>query len=289
MRLRAARAIVGVCAELLITTVTTAIAPGLDGRPTAYTGKVLIHCEPNVLQRAAVDPLEYYGVSPAPHLHTPAGAMAFSSTSTLAKMLAAPTSCESRADHSLIWVPTPMTAAGQPATVTGIGYYLINVGHDVRRPPPDGLRFLAGDPHCTGQLCPAIYECVRRGGGLFVSHTIPTRADRCDTQDGRGYQMSVFSAGECWNGRSLGAGMGRSNPPALITSARRCRGVVIPEICSTSRSAPTGSAATCRVTSWPARRRARRAPRATLTSYSDGRTALRWVDRSPRSSEDAWT
>jgi hypothetical protein len=208
----------------------TSIVLALPARAVAYTGKVLVHCKPNLFQRAAVDPLEDYGMSPTPHLHTPAGAIAFSSTTTLAKMMAARTSCASRADHSLIWVPTPMTAAGRPARITTFGYYLINRGHDVRRAPPAGLRFLAGDPHCAGRLCPAIYECVTQRGKLLTKHTIPTRADRCDTRDGRGYQMSVFSAGQCWDGRSLGVGMGGSGPPAHITSTRRCHGVVIPEV-----------------------------------------------------------
>jgi hypothetical protein len=208
----------------------TAIAPGLPSRAVGDTGKVLIHCKPNVSERAAVDPLEDYGISPTPHLHTPAGAMAFSSTSTLRKMLTAPTSCASRADHSMIWMPSPMTASGRPARIKSLGYYLINLGHDVRRTPPEGLRFLAGDPHCTGRLCPAIYECVKRNGGLFVSHTIPTRADGCDTRRGAGYQMSVFSAGQCWDGRSLGEGMGERTPPANISSARHCRRVVIPQV-----------------------------------------------------------
>jgi hypothetical protein len=213
-----------------IAALAAAIAPALPTRQIAYTGKVLIHCTPNVSERAAVDPLESYRISPTPHLHTPAGAMAFSSTSTLAKMLAAPTSCASRADHSLIWVPTPMTAGGKPARITGFGYYLINHGHDVRRAPPEGLRFLAGDPHCTGVLCPAGYECARRDGTRFHRHTIPRRVDGCDTRGGQGYQMTVYSPGQCWDGRSFGAGMGGSRSPARITSARRCRGVVIPQI-----------------------------------------------------------
>ena len=199
-------------------------------RAFAYIGKVLVHCKPNLFQRAAVDPLEDYGISPTPHMHTPAGAKAFGSRSTVAKMMAAPTSCASHADHSMIWVPTPMTAGGRPARIISFGYYLINTGHDVRRAPPDGLRFLAGDPHCTGQFCPAIYLCLNRHGTVLAKHTIPTRADGCDTSDGHGYEMAIFSAGQCWDGRSLGEGMGGSSPPAHITSARHCRGAVIPQI-----------------------------------------------------------
>ena len=223
-------AVLGLAARspALIVSSSSSSSPVLASPPRAprFTGKVLIHCTPNLSERRVVDPLEYFGISPSPHQHTPAGAMAFSFKSTLAKMLAAQTSCASLADHSMIWIPTPETAAGRPAKITSFGYYLINLGHDVRRAPPDGLRFLAGNPHCTSGLCPAIYECVKQDGQLFVSHTIPTRADGC----GGGYQMSIFSPGQCWNGRSLGEGMGGSSPAAHIVGARRCRGVVIPEI-----------------------------------------------------------
>jgi hypothetical protein len=145
-------------------------------------------------------------------------------------MLAAPTSCASRADHSMIWVPTPMTPLGRPARITSFGYYLLNIHHAIRRAPPDGLRFVAGAPHCAGEVCPAIYECFTSGGKLLVKHTIPTRADGCDTRGGHGYQMSIFSPGQCWDGASLGMGMGTAGPPAHITSARRCRRVVIPQV-----------------------------------------------------------
>jgi len=174
---------------------------------------VLIHCAPNLSERASVDPLESYGIKPSPHNHTPAGAMAFNATTTVRQMLAANTSCTLRADHSMLWIPTPLRSNGLPANVTGLDYYLINSGYRITTPPPDGLRFIAGDPHCTGQLCPAIYICRQWDGKILSLHTIPTRNDGCDTANGQGYGMTVYSPGQCWDDKSLGMGMGGSSPP----------------------------------------------------------------------------
>ena len=196
----------------------------------ADTGTVQIHCQPNLSERASVDPLEYYGIKRSPHNHTPAGAMAFSATATVRQMMAANTSCTIRADHSMLWIPTPLEPDGKPARITGFDYYLINSGYTIRRAPPDGLRFMAGDPHCTGQLCPAIYICRKWDGKILSLHTIPTRADGCDTSGGQGYGMTVYSPGQCWDGKSRGMGMGASTPMASITSAYPCHGWVIPRI-----------------------------------------------------------
>ena len=215
---------------LLVTALVpwAAFGIGFCSNAHAYTGKVLLQCLPNNSQRAAVDPLEFYGVSTTSHEHTPAGALAFNSRSTLREMLAARTSCYLHADHSLAWVPTPLTAHGKPATIYSFDYYYFTAGYRIRRAPPDGLRFLAGNPHCAGQFCPAIYTCRTVQGLIRVAHTIPTRRDGCDTSHDAGYEMLVYSPGQCWDGRSLGAGMGASTPPANITTAHPCRGEAIP-------------------------------------------------------------
>jgi hypothetical protein len=89
---------------------------------------------------------------------------------------------------------------------------------------------MAGDPHCTGELCPAIYICRRTDGTILSLHTIPTRNDGCDTSSGQGYGMTVYSAGQCWEGASPGMGMGAQSAAAVITTADPCRGRVIPRI-----------------------------------------------------------
>lgn len=202
----------------------------LPARAGADAGTLLIHCQANLSQRAPVDPLEFYGTRPSPHNHTPAGAMAFSSTSSVREMIAAPTSCEPPTDHSMLWVPTPLQRNGKPARISAFDYYLINSGYRVGKPPPDGLRFMAGDPHCTGQLCPAIYLCQQWNRQILSKHTIPTRSDGCDTAGRQGYDMLVYSPGQCWDGKSLGMGMGASSAAAAITGAKPCRGLVIPRI-----------------------------------------------------------
>ena len=268
----AARAICPAGGVTVLALVTTTILLALPVTAFAYTGKLKLTCQVNQFQRAKVDPLEDYGVSPSAHLHTPAGAEAFSSTSTVAKVLAAPTSCESRADHSMIWMPTPMTAAGRPARITSFTYYLINLRHDVRRAPPTGLRFVGGDPHCSGQFCAAIYGCVRRDGTVLARHTIPTRTDGCDTRNGSGYEMAIFSPGQCWDGRSLGPGMGNSTEPAHIFWARRCPGPVIPEIMLSVSVGANGLGGYLSVTSRQRRAGVHLDRLGTLTSCSGGRT-----------------
>jgi hypothetical protein len=52
--------------------------------------------------------------------------------------------------------------------------------------------------------------------------------------------MFVYSSGQCWDGRSLGMGMGASSPPANITTARPCRGQVIPGLILALTVGPNG-------------------------------------------------
>lgn len=205
-------------------------AGGMSAHGAGYGGTLLIHCRSNLSERAAVDPLEFYGIKSSPHNHTPGGAMAFSSTSTVREMMSARTSCEQRADHSMLWVPTPLRPDGKPATITTFDYYLINFGYHIGKAPPDGLRFVTGNPHCTGDLCPPMFICKEWNGSILSKHTIPSRSDGCDTSDGQGYGMAIYSPGQCWDGKSLGPGMGTSDPVANITTARPCHGRVIPGI-----------------------------------------------------------
>jgi hypothetical protein len=223
------RGVLAVLAALCCASVTAAATSRPKPGPRD-TGKLLILCRPNLHQRATVDPLEHYGEPRTMHNHTPAGAMAFKSRSTVAQMLAAPTSCTPSADHSMLWIPTPLQRNGKPATIRFIGYYMINSGYRIRRLPPDGLRFVAGDPMCKGNDCPAIYGCPKRHGGLLAQHMIPTARDGCDTRGGQGYVMTIYSAGQCWNRASLGEGMGGSGQPATITKGAPCHGQVIPTI-----------------------------------------------------------
>ena len=215
----------------VLVAVVSALTLALPAIAGADVGTVQIHCRANVSERASVDPLEFYGVKQTPHSHTPAGALAFTSTSTVRKMMAAKTSCEIQADHSMLWVPTPVQPDGKPAKITTFDYYLINLGYHVGKAPPAGLRFIAGDPHCKGDYCPAIYICRQWDGKMLFKHTIPSRSDGCDTGGGQGYGMAVYSPGQCWDGKSLGVGMGASTTrPANITAAKPCHGRVIPEI-----------------------------------------------------------
>jgi hypothetical protein len=89
---------------------------------------------------------------------------------------------------------------------------------------------VGGNPDCTGYLCPPIYICRQWNGRILSQHTIPSRSAGCDTSDGQGYGMALYSAGQCWDGKSLGMGMGTSAPAANIPAAKPCHGRVIPRI-----------------------------------------------------------
>lgn len=203
------------------------VSPG-EGR--GDDGRIRVHCRANLSQQARVDPLESFGMVPSMHLHTPAGALAFSARATVRKMMRAPTSCTAKADHSMLWVPTPMTRDGMPARIDAFDYYLGNHGYHIRKPPPDGLRFIAGNPKCRGDYCPAIYICHTLSGSVLSLHTIPTLDSGCDTRQGAGYEMVIYSPGQCWRGGVLGEGMGAFTGPADITTDRHCHGQIVPFI-----------------------------------------------------------
>lgn len=199
----------------------------------AYVGKVEIHCRANVSEQAAVDPITGYGASPTAHLHTPAGAQAFSAFSTLPGMMQSSTSCDVASDHSMFWFPTPLTRDGTPATIRSADYYLVNLNRTLTAEPPNGLRFIGGNPNCTGQFCGSLeYRCLSGG---YLAHTIPP-AGACGSS---GYEMLIVGAAQCWNGLDYGPGLGGADGPVgaqeNFSNAYPCNGYMVPRIQLTVR------------------------------------------------------
>ncbi len=178
---------------------------------TSYRGKVLLHCTPNPAQQ--VDPIARFGRVPSPHMHTPSGAEAFSATATPQDMLNAPTSCLIASDHDMLWVPTPLTKSGQPATVLGSSYYMLNQGYDIERDAPVGLRYVAGDP--SGVNPSGYFVCKSTG---VSTRTIPT-ATQCPPSGNQGYELLISGPPQCWIPSSgLGIGMGGSGTAPTFTA-----------------------------------------------------------------------
>jgi hypothetical protein len=211
---------------------TVAVVAAMLFVPTvtqAYVGKVEIHCRANLSQQAAVDPITAFGVSPSKHLHTPAGAASFSAFSTLPGMMRSSTSCDVRSDHSMFWFPTPLRRDGTPATIRAADYYLVNLNRTLTAEPPNGLRFIGGNPDCTGQFCGSLeYRCLSGGG--YLAHTIPP-AGACGSS---GYEMYISGAAQCWNGLDYGPGLGGTDGPAgakaNFVSTYPCNGYVVPRV-----------------------------------------------------------
>ena len=158
----------------------------------AYTGKIQLFATPNLSERAAVDPILAPGVSPFWESQTPACAEAFSDSTTLAQMTAAPTSCDVQNDHSIFWVPTPETPSGTPATIKTMSYYVIEQNTArVTVAPTNGTDVLGGNPMCNAGSCEAgHFNCVAPNGTTWTGQTIPTVAD---CKAGVGYQEMVAS------------------------------------------------------------------------------------------------
>lgn len=195
----------------------------------AYSGKIQLFCSPNLSESAAVDPIAGFGISPFWESQTPAGSQSFSSTDTNALIQAAPTSCSVQNDDSLFWVPTPLTPAGTPASIKTMSYYIIEQEpNSVTTTPPNGLEVLGGNPGCDANNCEqGHFNCTTSTGGTWTGQTVPTVAD-CAA--GVGYQEMVSSPGTCWDGASLGQGLGGAGAPSNITVNNSCTGENVPII-----------------------------------------------------------
>lgn len=206
--------------------VTVAIGAGVvavssSSNPALTTNEVIISC--GVLPNQQVDPILKYNGGQSAHLHTPSGAAVFtdpvtgnptsvfSDSTTVAEMQSATsTSCLVASDHTEFWFPTFMTAAGAVASIKSQSYFLTNQDFNIPTSVPLGLRFIAGDSACNNTACDGnvIYQCA---GSQATLHTIPTSCPA-----GNGFNESIYSQIFCWDGQSLGAGMGDSTPPNII-------------------------------------------------------------------------
>lgn len=179
------------------------------GDPVQTTNEVIIKCGVNSNQQ--VDPILHYAGGQSAHLHTPSGADVFSDSTTVAGMGAASrTSCDVGSDKTEFWFPTVETPTGSPASIKSQSYFLTNTGYNVPTTVPLGLRFITGDSACAQVSCAGnvIYQCT---GSQATTHTIPTSCPL-----GNGFNEAIYSQNQCWDGQSLGAGMGDTTAPNVI-------------------------------------------------------------------------
>lgn len=196
---------------VLFVFVSTASAIGVPVTPSDpnITNEVIIHCGENSNQQ--VDPILKFAQGASAHMHTPNGADVFSDSTTVPQMESASrTSCDVQSDHSLFWFPTILKPNGAPATIKSQSYFLTNQGYSIPTSVPLGLRFIAGNSACGSTSCNGnvIYQCA---GSLATTHTIPTSCP-----NGNGYNEAIYAQNQCWDGASLGQGMGASTPPNVI-------------------------------------------------------------------------
>ncbi|MGZ6692199.1 MAG: hypothetical protein ACXVHQ_32830, partial [Solirubrobacteraceae bacterium] len=110
-----------------------------------------------------------------------------------------------------------------------VTYYLSNFNRTLTAEPPNGLRFIGGNPDCTGRFCGGPeYRCL--SGGRYLAHTIPP-AGACGSS---GYEMLIYGAAQCWNGLDYGPGLGGADGPVGaqtdFSNTHPCNGYMVPQI-----------------------------------------------------------
>lgn len=212
-------AITAITAVLMAVAVLT-ITGSSTATPGPTTNEVIIKCAVNTNQQ--VDPILKFDSDAASsdpdsddasaHLHTPSGANDFSDHTTVSDMMASTTStsCDVASDHTEFWFPTVMTPLDAPATIKSQSYFLTNTDYTIPTSTPVGLRFITGDSTCALVSCAGnvIYQCT---GSQATTHTIPTSCSL-----GNGFNEAIYSQNQCWDGQSLGAGMGDETAPNVI-------------------------------------------------------------------------
>jgi hypothetical protein len=144
------------------------------------------------------DPIVFFGLAGASHMHTFMGNTTTDATSTLASLQAGGTSCTVPGDKSGYWMPT-MYKGTQPVMPDGpqVIYYKSGVidYQSVRAFPP-GLRYVVGSPSNTAtQFLNQSEEGWECGNSAFNSDFPPCIP---------GAALNVrFQAPSCWDGKHL--------------------------------------------------------------------------------------
>jgi hypothetical protein len=180
-------------------------------------GKYLQSCPVNVSVQQ--DPLAAPGVEVSDHPHDSAGSSAFGKDMTTGAMLAAPTSCFLRSNHSAYWWPAMQRADGTLAHARSITTYYAAAGADPAaiaggkvQPFPTGLRFLFGNPSSTVLQSTSLIR-------WHCNHANPDQYDHpptsCPGTEGITVDFNTFP---CWDGMHLDTADHKSHmAPAVVT------------------------------------------------------------------------
>lgn len=152
------------------------------------------------------DPIVYPGQPGKSHLHSFVGNVSTGASSTAATLLAAGTTCDSRADLSAYWLPA-LIVGGEPVTPTGAHVYYRRVTAAPVKAFPAGFRLIAGDDRAmTAQpLRVAAWSCGQASG--IAPSAAPVVCP--DATENRLRLRVTFPS--CWDGTSLDSADHRSH------------------------------------------------------------------------------
>lgn len=155
-------------------------------------------CGPSHL--AMDDPIVYPGQPGKSHLHSFVGNVSTGASSTAATLLAAGTTCDSRADLSAYWLPA-LIVGGEAVTPTVAHVYYRRVTASPVTAFPAGFRMIAGDSHALAAqpLHVAAWSCGR-ASGIAPSATPLVCPDAAESR----LRLRVTFP-SCWDGTSLDA------------------------------------------------------------------------------------
>lgn len=154
------------------------------------------HCQ--FSHRAPDDPIVAPGIPGASHDHTFVGSRSTSASSTLASLLASPSSCDQPGHTAAYWMPT-LLAAGRPVEPMGATIYYRRSTLAAVTPFPPGLRMIAGDAKSTAPQSTRVtsWNCGI-AGGVERSSLAPS----CPAGRRTSLRLHVTFP-SCWDGRNL--------------------------------------------------------------------------------------
>lgn len=192
-------------------------------------GKSKIAC-PGTGQVANIDPIASPGVSSTAHTHVFAGARDITPNTTTADLLNGTSTCFLNSDHAGIWWP----AIIKDGVAYGVSssYYLAGNGADPAliaghriNTPPNGLRFVMGNPNST-QIqsdLPARWRCGESGYEVYGS--LDALSANCST-----YFYMEIDAPNCWDGMNLDSPNHRDHMAYGYNSCPASHPVRIPQV-----------------------------------------------------------
>lgn len=150
------------------------------------------------------DPIVFFGMPGASHLHDFSGSRSTNAGSTVASLKQGPTSCAMSEDTSAYWSPAMWTGTTRRlpngTSKDTLFYYRRNVGGTIQ-PFPQGLKMIAGNANAVSA---DDNEALRTGRAWFkCGPGSNTKLDHPPAQCDSGLMVLSVEFASCWDGRNL--------------------------------------------------------------------------------------